>query len=88
MSESLALIGRQFKKIFKQFDRRSRSNGQNTRPNIDNQPSKEKMARSDEKNSQYKGVQCHQCEGYSHIRTECATFLEKQMKSLVVSWSD
>jgi len=69
MFESLALIGRQFKKIFKRFDRRSRPNGQNIRPNIDNQPSKEKMARSDEKKSQYKGVQCHECEGYGHIRT-------------------
>jgi hypothetical protein len=69
MSELLALIGRQFKRIFKQFDRGSRSNGQNIRPNIDNQPSKEKMTRSDEKNSQYKGVQCHKCEGYGHIRT-------------------
>ena len=46
------------------------------------------MARSDEKKSQYKGVQCHECEGYGHIRTECATFLKKQKKSLVVSWSD
>jgi len=39
MKESLALLGRQFKKIIKQFDMRSRSNGQNIRPNIDNQPS-------------------------------------------------
>jgi len=69
MSESLALIGRQFKKIFKQFNRRSRSNGQNIRPNIDNQPSKEKVARADEKNPQHRGVQCHECEGYGHIRT-------------------
>jgi len=50
MSESLALLGRQFKKIFKQFDKRSRSNGQNIRPNIDNQPSKEKMEKAYEKN--------------------------------------
>jgi len=69
MSESLALIGRQFKKIFKQFNRRSRSNGQNIRPNIDNQPSKEKVAIADEKNPQHRGVQCHECEGYGHIRT-------------------
>jgi len=34
------------------------------------------------------GVQCHECEGYCHITTECATFLKKQKKSLVVSWSD
>jgi len=27
MSESLALLGRQFKKIFKQFDRRPKTNG-------------------------------------------------------------
>jgi hypothetical protein len=88
LSESLALLGRQFKKIFKRFDRRSRPNGQNIRPNIYNQPSKEKMARSDEMNSHYKGVQCHECEGYGHIRTKCATFLKKQKKSLVVSWLD
>ena len=77
MPESLALLGRQFKKIFKRFDRRSRPNGQNIRPNIDSQPSKEKMTRPDEADSQYKGVQCHECEGYGHIRTECATFLKK-----------
>jgi uncharacterized protein YjhX (UPF0386 family) len=46
------------------------------------------MARIDEKNTQYIGVQCHKCEGYGHIRTECATFLKRQKKSLVVSWSD
>jgi len=42
----------------------------------------------DEKNTQYKGVQCHECEGYGHIRTDCATFLKRQKKSLAVSWSD
>jgi len=88
MSESLALLGRQFKKFYKRFDRRYKPNGQNIRPNIDNQPDREKMARSDEKNSQYKGVQCHECEDYGHIITECATFLKKQNKSLTVFWSD
>jgi len=88
MSESLTVLGRQFKKFYKRFKRRSRPNGQYIRPNIDNQPDKEKMARSDEKNSQYKGVQCHECEGYGHIRTKCATFLKKQKKSLIASWSD
>jgi len=46
------------------------------------------MVRTDENNTQYKGVQCHECEGYGHIRTECATFLKTQKKSLVVSWLD
>nr|ABN06156.1 gag-pol polyprotein, related [Medicago truncatula] len=49
---------------------------------------KEKMARADEKNPQYKGVQCHECEGYGHIRTEYDTFLKRQNKILAVSWSD
>jgi len=88
MSESLALLGRQFKKFYKRFDRRYRPNVQNIRPNIDNQLDREKMARSDEKNSQYKGVQCHEYEGYGHIIPECATFLKKQKKSLTVFWSD
>jgi len=88
LSKSLVILERQFKKIFKHVDRRSRTNGQNIRSNIDNQPSKEKMTRTDEKNTQYKGVQCHECEEYGHIRSECATFLKRQKKILVVSWSD
>jgi len=88
MSESLALLGRQFKKIFKQFDRRSKPNAQNITSDINNQPNKEKMTSSDDKNSQYKGVQCYECEGYGHIRTKCATFLKKQKKILTTSWSD
>jgi hypothetical protein len=46
------------------------------------------MARTDEKSSQYKGVQCLECEKYGHVRSECATFLNGQKKSLAVSWSD
>ncbi|KEH25845.1 transmembrane protein, putative [Medicago truncatula] len=33
-------------------------------------------------------VQCHECESYGHIRTECETFLKKQKKGMIVSWSD
>ncbi|MCI26438.1 gag-protease polyprotein, partial [Trifolium medium] len=40
------------------------------------------------KPSQSKGIQCHECEGYGHIRTECATYLKKQKKGLTVTWSD
>jgi len=56
---------------------------QNIRSNIDSQPSKENMTKTDEKSTQYKGVQCHECEGYGHIRTECATFLKRKKKSLL-----
>jgi len=45
MSESSALLGRQFKKILKLFDRMSKPNAQNIRSDINNQPNKEKMTR-------------------------------------------
>ncbi|MCI28313.1 gag-protease polyprotein, partial [Trifolium medium] len=48
----------------------------------------QRKPRTDEKTNQVKGVQCHECEGYGHIRIECATYLKKQKKDLTVSWSD
>lgn len=45
-------------------------------------------SKTDKNNNQSKDVQCHKCEGYGHIRTECTTYLKKQKKSLAVSWSD
>ncbi|KAK2374487.1 hypothetical protein QL285_075445 [Trifolium repens] len=33
-------------------------------------------------------VQCHECEGYGHIRSECGTYQKRQKKGLTVSWSD
>jgi len=67
---------------------RSKGNGENIRFNIDKQQRNAENDRTNEKNNQYKGVQCHECEGYGHIRTECATFHKKQKKGMIVSWSD
>ncbi|GAU23282.1 hypothetical protein TSUD_281770 [Trifolium subterraneum] len=47
-----------------------------------------KISKSDEKPTVNKGIQCHECEGYGNIRTECGTYLRKQKKILVASWSD
>ena len=88
LSENLVLLGRQFKRIMKQVNRRPKGNGQNIRFNIDKQQSNAKNDRTGEKKNHYKGVQCHECEGYGHIRTECATFLKKQNKGMIVSWSN
>jgi len=49
------LLGRQFKGILKQVDRRPRSNGQNIRFNIFNQPGNVKKVRPDQKSIQSKG---------------------------------
>jgi len=88
LSENLVLLGRQFNKILKQVNMRSKGNGQNIRFNTDKQQRNARNDRTDEKNGQYKGVQCHECECYGHIKTECATFLKKQKKGMTVSWSD
>ena len=37
---------------------------------------------------QSRGIQCHGCEGYGHIRVECPTSLKKQEKGMSVTWSD
>jgi hypothetical protein len=47
-----------------------------------------RKTRPDENSTQNKGVQCHECDGYGHIKSECPTFLKKQKKSLAISWSD
>ena len=85
--ENLVLLERQFNKILKQVNRRPKGNGPNIRFKIDKQQSNAKKDKTDEKNNHYKGVQCHECEGYGHIRTQFATFLEKQKKGMIVSWS-
>jgi len=40
---------------------------------------------TDDGRIQPKGAQCHECEGFGHNRTECATFSKKQEKSLSAS---
>jgi len=47
-----------------------------------------RKVKNDENSNESNGVQCHECEGYGHVKTECATYLKKQKKSLVVFWSD
>jgi hypothetical protein len=47
-----------------------------------------KKTKPEEKNNQSKGVQCHECEGYGHIRSECGTYQKRHKKGLNVSWSD
>src|ERR1044072_8774839 len=44
--------------------------------------------KDDERPNKSKGIPCHECEGYGHIKPECPTFLKKQKKGMVVTWSD
>ncbi|CAJ2658356.1 unnamed protein product [Trifolium pratense] len=84
ISDAMVLLGKQFNKVLKRMDKRSKTGaadiGRNTYRNF-RKPVNEKSAPN-------KGVQCHECEGFGHIRSECGTFLKKQKKGLTVTWSD
>jgi len=77
-SEAIVSFGKQFNKILKQVDWRSRADGQNIRYNITDQQNKVSNAETNEKKKHLKGDQCHECEGYGHSRTECATVRNKR----------
>jgi len=72
----------------KQANWRSKSDGQNIQSNIREKHNNEKSFNTDDKGNQSKEVQCYECEGFGHIRTECSNFLKKLKKSLNVAWSD
>ncbi|CAJ2667397.1 unnamed protein product [Trifolium pratense] len=85
ISDAMVLLGKQFNKVLKRMNKRSKTGaadtGRNTYRNF-------RKPVTDEKSAPNKGVQCHECEGYGHIRSECGTFLKKQKKGLTVTWSD
>jgi hypothetical protein len=88
IADAIAMLGRHFNKVLKRVDRRNRQNAPSIRFDINKQQNGLKKSKPEEKNSQSKGVQCHECEGYGHIRSECGTYQKRQKKGLTVSWSD
>ncbi|KAK2445253.1 gag-protease polyprotein [Trifolium repens] len=84
LSDEIVVFGKQFNKIMKRVDRRSRRNVEHIQPNISKQGNTLAKSMTEED----KGVRCFECEGYGHIRSECATYLKRQKKGLAVSWSD
>ncbi|KAK2390880.1 gag-protease polyprotein [Trifolium repens] len=83
LSKDIVLLGRQFNKILKSVDRRPRRNVQHIQPDISKQGNTSAKTETDDES-----VQCYECEGYGHIKTECATYLKKQKKGLAVTWYD
>ncbi|MCI40552.1 gag-protease polyprotein, partial [Trifolium medium] len=86
ISDAIVLLGRQFNKVLKRMDRRLGTNAKNISQDISRNNNFHRKPNTDDKPNQGKGVQCHECEGYGHIRTECATYLKKQKKGLTVTW--
>src|SRR3954468_9997438 len=88
VSESIAMLGKQFNKIMRRMHQKSRPNVKNISSDINGSYDSGRGAKPEEKYNHNKGIQCHGCEGYGHIRAECPTYLKKQKKGLSVSWSD
>jgi len=77
LANEVAMLGRQFNRLLKKMDVRSKENVKNISSNISKSNNAGRRTRSDEKPKEGKGVQCHECDGYGHIRTECGTYLKK-----------
>src|SRR3954467_15056421 len=88
LSDSIAMLGKQFNKIIRSMDQRPRSNVKNISSDISRSYNSGRRDKSEEKYNHSKGIQCHECEGYGHIKAECPTYLKKQKRGLSVSWSD
>ncbi|CAJ2673932.1 unnamed protein product [Trifolium pratense] len=88
ISEAMELLGKQFNKVLKQMNKRPRPNSKNDAPGTMRNIVNQGKPKSDEKSSLNKNIQCHECEGYGHIRPECPTYQKRTKKGLTVSWSD
>ncbi|KAK2382487.1 gag-protease polyprotein [Trifolium repens] len=77
LSDDIALLGKQFNKILKNVGRRPRGNVQHIQFDISKQGNTSAKTKTDDKPTQDRDVQCHECEGYGHYRPECPTYLRK-----------
>lgn len=68
------------------MDSKTRSNVKNKSFDINKNQDFGRRPKDEEKTNQGKGIQCHGCKGFSHIRAKCPTYLKKQKKGLSVSW--
>ena len=83
---TMMLLGKQFNKLMKKMEGRSKQHVQNISSDI--RKNSEHQRKQDDKSEQNRGIQCHGCDGYGHIKSECPTFLKRQRKVLNVCWSD
>jgi len=83
LAESVVLLGKLFNKIVSLANWKSRADDQNIRSNI---KEKQKSFSTSNEESEFKEVQCRECEGFGHIETGCSTFYNKQKKSVDDAW--
>ncbi|XP_050896014.1 uncharacterized protein LOC127102712 [Lathyrus oleraceus] len=78
MTNAIVFLGRQFNKVLKRIDMKSRPNVKNIPLDIRNTNDFHRRTRTEERSNQ----------GFGHIRAECPTYLKKLKKILYISWSD
>ena len=93
-SIEIAYLAKNFRKFFRNNNRRTRSKNnvepKNSKKNEttktnNTEKSKEKVSQS---SSNSLGQQCFGCQGYSHVKSECPTFLRTKGKAMTVTLSD
>ncbi|KAK2456170.1 gag-protease polyprotein [Trifolium repens] len=84
--DDIALLGKQFKRILKNVGRKN--NVEHIQLDIRKQGNTSAKTKTNDKPIQDRDIQCRECEGYGHYRSECSTYLKRQKKGLSVSWSD
>ena len=67
--EAIILFGKQFNNVLEQAEWRPMSYGQNIRHNFSEQLDDMNKEGAYDEQSHSKGIKCHECEGYDHIRT-------------------
>ncbi|WJX89653.1 hypothetical protein P8452_71632 [Trifolium repens] len=88
LSDDIALLGKQFKRILKNVGRKPKSNVEHIQFDIRKQGNTSAKTKTDDKPIQDRDIQCRECEGYGHYRSECPTYLKRQKKGLSASWCD
>ena len=93
-SIEIAYLAKNFRKFLRNNNRRTRSKNnvepKNSKKNEttktnNTEKSKEKVSQS---SSNSLGQQCFGCQGYSHVKSECPTFLRTKGKAMTVTLSD
>ncbi|KAG9453441.1 hypothetical protein H6P81_006345 [Aristolochia fimbriata] len=77
LDEKIALLTRGFNKAFKRFGKRNNSGNTNR--------SRDYTLAKDDSTQKKRGIQCHECDGFGHVRSECPS---KRRNSYAISWSD
>lgn len=80
LSYVIVLVGRNFNKALKILGIRQRTNVEEKVPHNFKNNGPQCKNKDENKPNKVKGIHCHECEGFGHIKSECPKFLKKQKR--------